>query len=162
MYNPIAQRIIHSASAGGRIRLIVDVTTLHGKLKLFTVSIAYRRRAVPLMWKVIDKAGVTDAATQIELLEHLIPLISKGVEVVIRGDGEFRSTGLIGWLYTKRWHYRLRVAKDTYIRDEYGEGTATGSEAISRRDALSARGFPHQGRSHWTSKLSHNLEKGGG
>jgi len=72
--NPIARRIIQAASAGGRIRLIVDVTPLYGDLKLFTVSIAYRRRAVPLVWKVIDKAGVTDAATQIELLGHLVPL----------------------------------------------------------------------------------------
>lgn len=121
VYNPIARGIIQSASAGGRIRLIVDVTPVHGNLKIFSISIAYRRRAVPLVWKVIDKAGTTDAATQIELLEHLIPLIPKGVEVVIIGDGEFRSTGLIGWLYTKGWHYRLRVAKDTYMRDEYGE-----------------------------------------
>ena len=92
MYHPIAQGIIHSASAGGRIRLIVDVTPLHGNLKLFTVSIAYRRRAVPLAWKVIDKAGITDADTQIELLGHLAPLIPKAVEVVVIGDGEFRST----------------------------------------------------------------------
>jgi hypothetical protein len=121
MYNPIAQRTIQAASVGGRIRLIVDLTPLHGNLKIFSASVAYRRRAVPLVWEVLDKAGVTDAAAQIELLEHLVPLIPKGVETVIIGDGEFRSTELIGWLYTKGWHYRLRVAKDTCIKDEYGE-----------------------------------------
>lgn len=141
VYNPIAQGIIQSASSGGRIRLIVDVTPLHGKLKLFTVSIAYRRRAVPLVWKVIDKAGITDAATQIELLGNLAPLIPKGVEVVIIGDGEFRSTGLIGWLYTKGWHYRLRVAKDTYIRDKYGEWVQLQDLNLSKGETLFLQGI---------------------
>ena len=139
--NPIARRIIQAASAGGRIRLIVDVTPLYGDLKLFTVSIAYRRRAVPLVWKVIDKAGTTDAVTQIELLEHLIPLIPKGVEVVIIGDGEFRSTELVGWLYTKKWHYRLRVAKDTYIRDKYGEWVQLQALGLSKGETLFLQGI---------------------
>lgn len=39
--------------------------------------IAYRRRAIPLVWKLIDKGSVTDTASQIELLEHLVPLIPK-------------------------------------------------------------------------------------
>ena len=52
---------------------------------------------------------------------NIVPIIPKGVEVVLIGDGEFRNVELISWLYTQRWHYRLRVARDTYIRDEYGE-----------------------------------------
>ena len=122
VYKPIAQLVIQAASVGGRIRLIVDVTPLYGNLKIFSVSIAYRSRAVPLVWEVIDAAGVTDAPTQIQLLEYVDSLIpNKAVDVVVIGDGEFRSTELMGWLYTKRWHYRLRVAKDTYIQNGYGE-----------------------------------------
>jgi hypothetical protein len=136
IYKPIAQGMIQAASVSGRIRLIVDVTPLYGNLKIFSVSVAYRRRAVPLVWEVIDKAGVTDADTQIKLLEYVASLIPGAVEVVVIGDGEFRSTGLMGWLYTKRWHYRLRVAKDTYIRDEYGEWIQLQDLGLSKGETI--------------------------
>lgn len=141
MYSPIVRGIIQSASSGGRIRLIVDLTTLYGDLKLLTASVAYRRRAVPLIWKVINKAGATDAVTQIKFFEHLVPLIPKGVEVVLAGDGEFRSTQFIGWLYTKGWHYRLRVAKDTYIRDKYGEEVQLQDLRLRKGETLFLQGI---------------------
>jgi hypothetical protein len=136
IYKPIAQRVIQAASVGGRIRLIVDVTDLYGNLKIFSVSVAYRRRAVPLVWEVMDEAGITDAATQIEIFDYVASLLPKGVEIVLIGDGEFRSTELMGWLYTKRWHYRLRVAKDTYIKDEYGEWKKLQDLGLSKGETI--------------------------
>lgn len=136
IYKPIAQSMIQAAGAAGRIRLIVDITPLYANLKIFSVSIAYRRRAVPIVWEVIDEAGVTDAATQIKLLGYAASLIPKAVEVVVIGDGEFRGTELMGWLYTKGWHYRLRVAKDTYIKDEYGEWTQLQDLGLSKGETI--------------------------
>ena len=136
IYRPIAQRVIHAASVSGRIRLIVDVTPLYGSLKILSVSAAYRRRAVPLVWEVIDEAGITDAGTQIKLLGYVASLIPKAVEVVVIGDGEFRSTELMGWLYTQGWHHRLRVAKDTYMRDEFGEWVQLQALNLSRGETM--------------------------
>lgn len=105
------------------------------------ISVAYRGRAVPLIWKVINKAGATDAVTQIEFFEHLVPLIPKGVEIVLAGDGEFRSTQFIGWLYTKGAHYRLRVAKDTYIRDKYDEEVQLQDLRLRKGETLFLQGI---------------------
>jgi hypothetical protein len=136
IYSPIAEGMVQAASAGERIRLILDVTPLYGTLKIFSASVAYRHRAVPLVWEVIDEAGNTDAHTQITLLQYIAPLIPKGKEVVVMGDGEFRSTQLIGWLHVKGWHYRLRVSKDTYIQDEYGEWVQLQNLGLSKGETV--------------------------
>ena len=57
IYNPIAEGMVQAASVGDRIRLILDVTPLYGTLKIFSASVAYRHRAVPLVWEMNMGSG---------------------------------------------------------------------------------------------------------
>jgi hypothetical protein len=107
-YRPIAESLV-SVFREQRIRLIVDTTKLGFYYRMMTVSIAYRRRALPLVWSVHrGKKGWVTAKKQIALLHWVAELIPAGSEVWVTGDCEFQSIPLISWLKGQGWHYVLR------------------------------------------------------
>lgn len=115
-YEPVACSVLQAAAAGDRIRLLIDTLELSGKRQILMVALAYRRRAVPLIWLVQRRKGLTDSQTQIDLLRDLMPWLPEDVEIVLIGDGEFHSVDLMAWLQAQTWHFRLRLHADTYIR----------------------------------------------
>ncbi len=107
-YLPVAESLV-SIFRGLPIRLIIDTTTLGFSARLLTVSIAYRKRALPLAWSVHHgKRGWVFVEEQIALLRYVAELIPKGSEVWLLGDCEFQHVPLISWLAGQGWHYILR------------------------------------------------------
>jgi len=109
-YRPIAQSLLQSqANALGEIRLIVDGSKVGNQHQLLMVSIAYRRRSIPIAWTwVRHKKGHSSARLQKALLSYVHGLIPKGVPVSIVGDSEFGNVPVMqlvdgwGWVYTFR------------------------------------------------------------
>jgi hypothetical protein len=107
-YRPVAESLV-SAFRGLPIRLIMDTTKLGFGARLLTVSIAYRKRALPLAWSVHrGKQGWVGTSAQIALLRQVAALIPKGSEVWLLGDCEFQHVPLLFWLRKQSWHYVLR------------------------------------------------------
>ena len=50
LYRPVA-RLLLSGFTGGSVRLILDATDLGGRLPVLFVALAYRGRALPLLWR---------------------------------------------------------------------------------------------------------------
>ena len=75
-----------------------------------TVSLAYKRRALPLVWSVHEgvKGHVTVEA-QKALLERLRPLIEPETEVWVLGDSGFGQVDLMRYLEGLSWNYVLRL-----------------------------------------------------
>ena len=83
------------------------------------VSLIYQKRAIPLLWAVLDRPkGHLSAQEHIALLERLRALLPAGTEVILLGDGEFDSVELQSYLTQQHWHYVCRTAKDTWICSE--------------------------------------------
>jgi hypothetical protein len=107
-YRPVAESLV-SAFRGLPIRLIIDTTKLGFNARLLTVSIAYRKRALPLAWSVHrGQKGWVAVKEQIALLRQVAELIPKGSEVWLLGDCEFQHVPLLSWLKDQGWHYVLR------------------------------------------------------
>jgi hypothetical protein len=107
-YRPVAESLV-DAFRGQPIRLILDTTKLGFYYRLMTVSIAYRKRALPLVWSVHrGKKGWVAAKKQIALLRWVAKLIPEGSEVWVIGDCEFQHVPLISWVKGQGWHYVLR------------------------------------------------------
>ena len=107
-YRPVAESLV-STFHGLPIRLIMDTTKLGFNARLLTVSIAYRKRALPLAWSVHrGKKGWVAVKEQIALLRQVAELIPKGSEVWVIGDCEFQHVPLISWVKGRKWHYVLR------------------------------------------------------
>ena len=101
--------LVTQAQQVGEIRLIVDGTKIGFGYQLLMVSLAYRRRAVPIAWCWIRHVrGHSSAAKQILLLQYVRSLIPQKTPVFLVGDSEFGSMAVLQQLEQWRWFYVLR------------------------------------------------------
>lgn len=101
-------------------RVVVPLDRTQWKTNnLLMVSVIWKKRAFPLYWQFLEKAGSSNLYEQIAVIRPVIKLL-KGYEVVIIGDREFRSVELAYWLKTKKVKFALRQKQDTYIRQKSG------------------------------------------
>lgn len=135
-YRPLARKLLSSfAEPWQEVRLILDTTKVGFGHRVLTVSLAYRKRALPLAWSVHSgQRGHTKAEEQIALLRRLQPLLgpeSQSQKFLLRiiGDSEFGHVGLLRWVAGQQgWHYILRTSGQSKIRADgvhAGEGPWT-------------------------------------
>lgn len=122
-YHPWADWLIRSAASGGSLRLIIDTSKVSSGFRKISVAVAYRRRALPLMWDWVPYArGHCTVQQQISLLQRVQALLPSGVQVSLVGDGEFGNPLLIEYLDFWGWDYALRQKCDTLIWMYQGAG----------------------------------------
>ena len=82
-YQPIAQKWLQAQwQCLGEIRLIVDGTKVGFKHQLLMVSLAYRRRAIPIAWTWVKHVrGHSSAYKQLALLNYVRTLLPVGAVV---------------------------------------------------------------------------------
>lgn len=116
LYAAVTRRLVRRAAEQGRLRLLIDVLELSGRRQILMLALAYRRRAIPLLWQVRRGKGVTDAKTQIALVRALLPQIPGDAEVVVIGDGEFHAVAFMQWIREQGWHFCVRLHADTRVQ----------------------------------------------
>jgi hypothetical protein len=115
-YGPIAEELLETAAQHGEIRLLVDGTRVSFHHQLLMVAIAYRRRAIPIVWTwVKGKRGHSSATKQLALLKYVHKRIPKNVSVSIVGDCEFGAVALLRQLDAWTWKYVLRQKGNTLV-----------------------------------------------
>lgn len=108
-YHPFARPLVQAAASGGSVRLIVDASKVSQGHRLLMVSLAYRRRSLPIAWTwVRSSRGHSSTAKQVKLLEYVYRLLPLGVKVSLVGDCEFDHPLLIENLRFWGWDYALR------------------------------------------------------
>lgn len=101
--------------------LTIDGSEVGRGCMTMMVSLIYQRRAIPLLWTVVDRPkGHLAAQEHIALLQQLLPILPEKADVVVLGDGEFDSVELQRFLTDQGWDYVCRTAKDTLV---YCQGT---------------------------------------
>jgi hypothetical protein len=116
-YKPIAchwiERQVHSLQ---QVRLIVDGTKVGFGHQLLMVSLAYRKRSIPIAWSWVPYVrGHSTASTQLALLKHIHSLLPQGTAVLLVGDTEFGSVKVLQQLDQWCWHYVMRQKSSTHI-----------------------------------------------
>jgi hypothetical protein len=116
LYRPFA-RLMLARLSEAPVRLILDVTKLGFRHRMLTVSVAYRRRALPLAWSVHrGRKGHVGAKDQKVLLEQIRPLVSPRSTVVVTGDSAFGQVALMRYLDRVGWGYVLRASSGFKVR----------------------------------------------
>jgi len=106
--------LVAQAQQVGEIRLLVDGTQIGFGYQLLMVSLAYRRRAVPIAWSWVRHVrGHSTAAKQICLLKYARSLIPQNMPVFLVGDSEFGSMAVLQQLKQWRWFFVLRQKGNT-------------------------------------------------
>jgi hypothetical protein len=145
-YQPIARQLL-SNLCSQRLTLLIDCTALGFDYQLMVIAIAYRRRALPLIWSVHrSKRGMVPSETQIALLRKLVPLIPPHTEVWLVGDAGFGRVALMRWLSRRHWHFCLRVNSAYQYRKSGGDWAAVVTIPIQEGQTL------HLGWIRWTKR----------
>lgn len=142
-YKPIAQKWLQAQwQCLGEIRLIVDGTKVGFGHQLLMVSLAYRKRAIPIAWTWVKHVrGHSTAHKQLALLNYVRTLLPIGAVVFLVGDCEFGSVETLKWLDQWHWWYVLR------------QKTVTGVWLEQSKDWKPFGSFVHKaGQSVWLGK----------
>jgi hypothetical protein len=118
-YEPIARRWLEAAAnTVGEIRLILDATHVGFGHQLLMVSLAFRRRAIPIAWTWVRcTRGHSSAHVQLALLAYVHSLLPNGVPVLLTGDCEFESGEVQEQMDTVwNWKYALRQKPNNLFR----------------------------------------------
>jgi hypothetical protein len=125
--------ILQAALAGLRgqaIALLIDRVIINTIFNVLVVSVAFKRRSIPVAWTILEHDGTTNLAEQQTILTTALACLPSDVRVTIQGDGEFRSTALFGWIRQLGHHAILGVKSDTYVSD-HADGR--GAQPIAAR-----------------------------
>lgn len=116
-YEPIARSWLErQARSLQQVRLIVDGTKVGFGHQLLMVSLAYRKRSIPIAWSWVRHVrGHSTSNTQLALLRYIRRLLPKGVAVLLVGDTEFGSIAVLQQLDQWHWHYVLRQKTSTHV-----------------------------------------------
>lgn len=107
-YRPVAVQLAQTF-AGGTIRLVVDCTKVGFNFRLLTIGIAYRKRTLPLAWRVYrGKKGHLPADEIIALFAYVAQLLPADSEIWVLGDAGFQAVPLLRWFQRRHWHFVIR------------------------------------------------------
>jgi hypothetical protein len=116
-YEPVAHQWLEAQFATiGEIRLIVDGTKVGFAHQLLMVSLAYRRRSIPIAWTWVKHVrGHSTGHKQLALLAYARTLIPSTVTVFLVGDTEFGPVKVLKELDCWHWYYVLRQKSNTSV-----------------------------------------------
>ena len=91
---PIIQQILQTLiTAGSRIIVCLDRTQWQEN-NLLMVTVIYKKRALPVYWKFLEKKGSSNLSEQIAVIRPVLRLL-KHYEIIVIGDREFRNEATI-------------------------------------------------------------------
>lgn len=109
-YAPLIRRVLADWQEPV-LYVALDTTMLWEQFCVLRLSLVYRGRAIPLVWRVLNHASSSVSFyTYRRLLERAVTLLPAGVEVVLLGDRGFSNQALMAWVKQQPgWHYHLRL-----------------------------------------------------
>lgn len=123
-YQPVVRAAL-TGLKGQKVQLLIDRVLLRDRHNLLVVSIGFRRRSIPLVWKALDHRGKSNLADQQALIKEALTLLPERVRVSVHGDSEFRARELFEWLREQHCDAMLGVQGNTYV-----SLTPTGSRTL--------------------------------
>ena len=116
LYAPIIKQALHRWGEQP-VYLILDTSMLWNRYCLIRLSVQYRGRAVPLLWKVIEHPSSAVALSVYQpLLEEARALLPEDNAVIFLADRGFADTHLMSLLRNHlNWHFRIRIKSNFNI-----------------------------------------------
>jgi hypothetical protein len=113
-YQPLVKLAL-TGLKGQKVHLLMDRVLLQDRHNILVVSLGFRRRSIPLVWKALDHRGKSNLADQQDLLRQALALLPERVRVHVHGDSEFRGWPLFRWLREHDCHALLGVQGNTCV-----------------------------------------------
>ena len=108
IYQPIVRHAL-SGLQRQKVHLLLDRVVLTNTQNVLVVSVGFRRRSVPLVWRILSHSGSSTLKDQQTLLRAAAKLLPPSVRITVHADSEFRSQQLFEWLRRRRWNAILGI-----------------------------------------------------
>lgn len=110
LYNPLVQQALAEWGAH-RLYVALDTSMLWNAYCLIRLSLIYRGRAIPLVWRVIEHPSANIAyEVYTDLLDQLAQVLwGQSGPVIVLADRGFADTDLMAHLRHLGWHWRIRI-----------------------------------------------------
>jgi len=120
LYGPLIQKAL--AEWGNHtLYLVLDTSRLFMDYCLVRISVVFRGRAVPVVWKVLEhKSNTVKYEVYNDILNQSAMLLPVNVRVVLLADRGFADTSLMKHIKSLGWHYRIRI-KGNFLVYRKGE-----------------------------------------
>jgi hypothetical protein len=116
-YEPIVKGLL-APRAGQEYRLIVDGSKVGFGHQFLVITLAYRSRAIPLVWMwVRSSRGHSTSGRQLALLGYIHQLLPAEAHVLVLGDSEFGGVEVLKQLDQWHWKYVLRQKGSHLVRE---------------------------------------------
>jgi hypothetical protein len=119
LYSPLIAKALVDWKAPSLI-LIEDTSVLWNEFCLIRLSVQYRGRAVPVVWRVLRHGSSSVRLSVYQgMLKRAARLMPSGISVCFLADRGFADTTLMRYLRDElRWHFRIRVKSNSWIYPE--------------------------------------------
>jgi hypothetical protein len=109
LYGPLVQQAL-AEWRSHILYLALDTSTLWNTYCLVRLSLVYRGRVVPMVWKVLEHPSSSVAYDVYkDVLDKVAELLSRHCHVVFLADSGFAYTPLMEQLTRLGWHWRIRI-----------------------------------------------------
>jgi hypothetical protein len=135
IYQPIVQQAL-TGLKGQRVHLLLDRLLLTSSQNVLVVSVGFRRRSLPLVWRVLEHQGSSSLQDQQALLTAAFALLPAEVRITVHADSEFRSLTLFGWLREQGWSAMLGVRGNLLVSSEPEKPGQALSAWLPNRDSV--------------------------
>jgi hypothetical protein len=135
IYQPIVQQAL-TGLKHQRLQLLLDRVVLSSSQNVLVVSVGFRRRSLPLLWRVLEHQGSSSLEDQQALLTAAAALLPEGVQITLHADSEFRSLTLFGWLRSLGWSAMLGVRGNLLVSSEADRPGRALLEWLVQRDSV--------------------------
>lgn len=130
-YEGVARAVLASWE-GREIELIMDQTDLGDRFPLLFVALAFRKRAIPILWSLLPHEGCSGVAEQTKLLTKVAKLLPAHIRIVLMADREYGSVGLFEFLQEQGWFFVIRMKKDIWCQMANGRRFQIGEIPLRR------------------------------
>ena len=115
LYGPLIEKAM-VGWVGKRLYGALDTSMLWNTYCLIHLSVIYRGRAVPLVWRVLEHgSAAVSFETYQDLLEEAKRRLPFACQVVLLADRGCADTQLMGQLRELGWHFRIRIKSTFWI-----------------------------------------------
>lgn len=136
LYGPVIQAAL-AEWGQHRLYLALDTTMLWDQFCHIRISVIYRGRAVPVVWKTIEhNSSMVALSAYQDLLDAAAKLLPAEAQVVFLADRGFADTTLMQYLSkTLHWHWRIRIKASFYVHRHNRRRVKVSSVKLKRGQA---------------------------
>jgi len=124
-----------------RVLIALDTTVLWNEFCVIQLSLVYRGRSIPLVWKVLRHKSASVAFRDYRGVLGFAAKLLRGDEVVLLADRGFLHGELLRWVRrTEGWHLRVRCQREVGLF----RGTSRGYRSLALRLSPGEVTYYHQ------------------